>query len=65
MLDAKLTRHGAVETPQEGALYARFLQEHRKCPHTLLHCLAEAKMTNGPKSTFAVFFGNRGFRRGC
>jgi L-fucose isomerase-like protein len=29
MLDAEATRYGAVETPQEGRLYANFLAEHR------------------------------------
>jgi L-fucose isomerase-like protein len=28
MLDAGATRHGAVETPAEGEIYARFLREH-------------------------------------
>lgn len=28
MLDAQATRHGAVETPAEGAVYARFLKEN-------------------------------------
>lgn len=28
-LDAKATRHGAVETPEEGEKYARFLRENR------------------------------------
>ncbi len=28
MLDAGATRHGAVETPAEGAVYARFLKDH-------------------------------------
>lgn len=28
-LDASLTRYGAVETPQEGAIYAEFLRQHR------------------------------------
>ena len=29
MLDADATRYGAVETPKEGATYARFLEKHR------------------------------------
>ncbi len=29
MLDAGATRHGAVETPREGEIYANFLREHR------------------------------------
>ena len=29
MLDPKATRHGAVETPAEGEIYARFLREHK------------------------------------
>ena len=29
MLDAGATRYGAVETPSEGATYARFLEKHR------------------------------------
>jgi L-fucose isomerase-like protein len=29
MLDAELTRHGAVETPREGEIYANFLREHQ------------------------------------
>ncbi len=29
MLDASLTRHGAVETPHEGEIYANFLRENR------------------------------------
>ncbi|MHB9038597.1 MAG: L-fucose/L-arabinose isomerase family protein [Armatimonadota bacterium] len=28
LLDAGATRHGAVETPEEGEVYARFLKEH-------------------------------------
>ncbi|MBN1835017.1 MAG: fucose isomerase [Spirochaetales bacterium] len=39
MLDAAATRHGAVETPSEGALYARFLQEHRGEYDGVLLCL--------------------------
>jgi L-fucose isomerase-like protein len=39
VLDAKLTRHGAVETPQEGAVYARFLQEHRAEVYGVILCL--------------------------
>jgi len=27
-MDAGITRHGAVETPAEGAIYAKFLKEH-------------------------------------
>jgi L-fucose isomerase-like protein len=29
MLDAEATRHGAVETPREGEIYANFLRKHR------------------------------------
>ena len=29
MLDAEATRHGAIETPQEGQLFADFLQQHQ------------------------------------
>jgi len=29
MLDEKATRNGAVETPEEGQIYARFIEEHR------------------------------------
>ena len=29
MLDPSATRHGAVETPKEGRLFADFLQRHR------------------------------------
>ncbi len=39
MLDARLTRHGAVETPQEGAAFARFLQEHRSEVDGVILCL--------------------------
>ena len=39
MLDAKLTRHGAVETPQEGAVFARFLEEHRAEVDGVILCL--------------------------
>jgi L-fucose isomerase-like protein len=39
MLDAGLTRHGAVETPREGAAYARFLQEHRDEVDGVILCL--------------------------
>ena len=39
MLDAELTRHGAVETPQEGGVYARFLQEHRAEVDGVILCL--------------------------
>ncbi len=47
MLDAKLTRHGAVETAQEGAVYARFLQEHRAEVDGVILCLPNFGDENG------------------
>jgi L-fucose isomerase-like protein len=39
MLDANATRYGAVETPAEGAIYARFLEEHRGEYEGVILCL--------------------------
>ncbi len=39
MLDADATRLGAVETPQEGQVYARFLQDHRGQYDGVILCL--------------------------
>ncbi|MBW1903498.1 MAG: hypothetical protein JRJ20_18010 [Deltaproteobacteria bacterium] len=39
LLDAEATRYGAVETPQEGRLFANFLQEHRGKYDGVILCL--------------------------
>lgn len=39
LLDAEATRYGAVETPQEGQLFANFLQEHRGKYDGVILCL--------------------------
>ncbi len=39
MLDTRATRHGAVETPEEGARYARFLREHAGQYQGVILCL--------------------------
>ena len=39
LLDAEATRYGAVETPQEGKLFANFLQEHRGKYDGVILCL--------------------------
>ena len=39
MLAPDATRHGAVETPKEGALYARFLEQHRGQYDGVILCL--------------------------
>jgi L-fucose isomerase-like protein len=39
MMDAAATRHGAVETPEEGRRYARFLQQHRGQYGGVILCL--------------------------
>jgi L-fucose isomerase-like protein len=39
MLESEATRHGAVETPKEGAVYARFLEEHRGEYEGVILCL--------------------------
>lgn len=38
-LDAKATRNGAVETPEEGARYAEFLRKHRDRVDGVILCL--------------------------
>ncbi len=39
MLDEKATRHGAVETPAEGEIYAEFLRRHRGQYDGVILCL--------------------------
>ena len=39
MLPEEETRHGAVETPREGELYARFLRTHRDAYDGVILCL--------------------------
>lgn len=39
VLDAGATRYGAVETPEEGAVYARFLAQHRGAFDGVVLCL--------------------------
>lgn len=39
LLDAGATRHGAVETPREGELFARFLEKHRGQYDGVILCL--------------------------
>jgi L-fucose isomerase-like protein len=39
MLDADATRYGAVETPREGEIYARFLEENRRKFGGVILCL--------------------------
>ncbi len=39
MLDEAATRHGAVETPEEGRKYARFLEDHRGRYDGVILCL--------------------------
>jgi L-fucose isomerase-like protein len=39
MLDASATRHGAVETPAEGSVYAEFLRRHRGQYDGVILCL--------------------------
>ena len=39
LLDAGATRHGAVETPREGEVYARFLEKHRGQYDGVILCL--------------------------
>lgn len=47
MLDAGATRHGAVETPAEGAVYARFLEEHKGQYDGVIVCLPNFGDENG------------------
>ena len=47
MMDAETTRHGAVETPEEGAKYARFLQERRGEFDGIILCLPNFGDENG------------------
>jgi len=46
-MDAGATRHGAVETPAEGALYARFLEENRGRFDGVILCLPNFGDENG------------------
>ena len=39
MMDAGLTRYGAVESPQEGKLYAQFLEENKGKYEGIILCL--------------------------
>jgi len=39
MPDSGLTRYGAVESPEEGRIYARFLEEHRGAYDGVILCL--------------------------
>ena len=47
MLDADATRHGAVETPVEGAVYANFLRAHRGEFGGIIVCLPNFGDENG------------------
>lgn len=47
MLDAQATRHGAVETPAEGAVYARFLKENEGKFDGVILCLPNFGDENG------------------
>ncbi len=47
MLDADATRHGAVETPQEGEVYANFLRAHRGEFGGVIVCLPNFGDENG------------------
>jgi len=47
MLDAGATRHGAVETPDEGAVYARFLKENAGKFDGVILCLPNFGDENG------------------
>ncbi|MBI3945169.1 MAG: hypothetical protein HY321_04565 [Armatimonadetes bacterium] len=47
MLEEAATRHGAVETVQEGATYARFLREHRGQYGGVILCLPNFGDENG------------------
>jgi L-fucose isomerase-like protein len=47
MLDAQVTRHGAVETPAEGAIYARFLKAHEGKYDGVVVCLPNFGDENG------------------
>ncbi|MCL5103161.1 MAG: hypothetical protein M1133_03475 [Armatimonadetes bacterium] len=46
-LDADATRHGAVETPAEGAVYARFLKDHAGEFDGVIICLPNFGDENG------------------
>lgn len=47
MLDAEATRHGAVETPVEGEVYANFLRAHRDEFGGIIVCLPNFGDENG------------------
>lgn len=47
MLDENATRHGAVETPEEGRVYADFLQRNRGKFHGVILCLPNFGDENG------------------
>lgn len=47
MLDETVTRYGAVETPQEGEIYARFLRENRRKFGGVILCLPNFGDENG------------------
>jgi len=47
MLDASATRHGAVETPAEGEIYARFLEDNRGRFDGVILCLPNFGDENG------------------
>jgi len=47
MMDAKATRHGAVETSREGELYADFLRKHRGKFEGVILCLPNFGDENG------------------
>ena len=47
MLDENATRYGAVETPQEGEIYARFLRENRGLFGGVILCLPNFGDENG------------------
>ncbi|MHB1458515.1 MAG: L-fucose/L-arabinose isomerase family protein [Armatimonadota bacterium] len=47
MMDAEATRHGAVETPAEGAIYAKFLKTHEGEFDGIILCLPNFGDENG------------------
>ncbi len=53
MLDADATRHGAVETVQEGQVYANFLHEHRGAFGGVIVCLPNFGDENGAVAALA------------
>lgn len=52
MTDENLTRYGAVETLEEGMLYARFLEEHKGEYDGIILCLPNFGDENGAAAAF-------------